>query len=301
MEETVAEINVTPGKPKKEKKAFRMLKKHPVLAVLLLTIQAFLLVSVLFGLAVQTPLTFILQAAMGDDGILLAIQLAPCVAILGALLLLLIHWLRLRPEFRGNIAGGSLPAGFLALGVAVVYLIAISIPSLIEGEMGLPSLQNLGVSLTAGISEEVMFRAVPLSFAMRSRRRGNVILWSVLLSSLLFGVAHGGNIFAGADPLQTLIQVVNTLFIGVILGAVYLRCGNILFPMAIHFLNDVVALCQTSVSDTGVLTQEVEWPILIGTAISAAFAVFGLWLLRPTSREKICTLWDRKWNVTEEL
>lgn len=87
------------------------------------------------------------------------------------------------------------------------------------------------VSLTAGITEEIIYRGF-LIFAF-SYLFPDLSIWYVLiLSSVLFGLAH---------TYQGLAGVVRTTVVGLLFAGLYVGLGSILPLIVLHFLIDYVA------------------------------------------------------------
>lgn len=99
----------------------------------------------------------------------------------------------------------------------------------------------LDIGLLAGVSEELMFRGIVLGFLLKLMINKSDSRWRVMLcltiSSLLFGGFHYVNLsmqsFSG-----TTYQVINAAAFGMILGALYIKSGTLLVPMALHFISD---------------------------------------------------------------
>ena len=99
----------------------------------------------------------------------------------------------------------------------------------------------LDIGLLAGLSEELMFRGIILGFLLKLMTNKSDSRWRVMLcltiSSLLFGGLHYVNLsmqsFSG-----TTYQVINAAAFGMILGALYIKSGTLLVPMALHFISD---------------------------------------------------------------
>ncbi|MEK4146027.1 MULTISPECIES: CPBP family intramembrane glutamic endopeptidase [Robertmurraya] len=87
------------------------------------------------------------------------------------------------------------------------------------------------VSLTAGITEEVIYRGF-LIFAFSYLFPDFSIWFVLLLSSLLFGLAH---------TYQGVRGVLQTTMVGVFFSILYIGIGSILPLMLLHFLIDYVA------------------------------------------------------------
>lgn len=87
------------------------------------------------------------------------------------------------------------------------------------------------VSLTAGITEEIIYRGF-LIFAF-SYLFPDWSIWLVLiLSSLLFGLAH---------TYQGLAGVIRTTVVGLLFAGLYIGLGSVLPLIVLHFLIDYVA------------------------------------------------------------
>ena len=88
------------------------------------------------------------------------------------------------------------------------------------------------ISLTAGVSEELLFRGI-LFDALRDKADMSVVTWAALLaSSLLFGLAHA----------ITRAYLVLAMLIGIYLAVVLICTDSLLAPMVTHALYDFVLL-----------------------------------------------------------
>jgi membrane protease YdiL (CAAX protease family) len=76
------------------------------------------------------------------------------------------------------------------------------------------------ISLLAGVAEEFMFRGV-----IQAR-------FGILTASILFGIAHC------ISPAYIIAATV----MGFYIGAIYVASGNLLVPVQIHFVYDLIAL-----------------------------------------------------------
>lgn len=82
------------------------------------------------------------------------------------------------------------------------------------------------VALLPGICEELIFRGIILQGL---RKFGDV--FAVLVSALMFMLIH-------TNPEQTVFPFLS----GIVLGFVFIKTGNIIFPMIIHFCNNALAI-----------------------------------------------------------
>lgn len=93
-----------------------------------------------------------------------------------------------------------------------------------------------GVSVTAGICEEVLFRGFLFAYLQAAPWNLDPAM-TVLLASALFGFAHFG---------QGIKGMLLTGTVGLFLGALYIITGSLLAPIIVHILIDLraAALCH---------------------------------------------------------
>ena len=84
-------------------------------------------------------------------------------------------------------------------------------------------------ALTAGFTEEIFFRALPLLYVQRRFGAGKALGWYVIITSLLFAVAHWEN---GPH------EVIATFIFGVVACLFYLKLKSIWPVIAGHTLID---------------------------------------------------------------
>ncbi len=152
-------------------------------------------------------------------------------------------------------------------------------------------LSNLLVALV----EEFAFRAIvlPLILKIRSDRK-RLLLVSVVMSSLIFGVLHYMNLFREPGNFSGITsQVIFATSIGVYLGALFLRTRHIIFPVMIHFLVNVAfgkAVLKPENND--VVTKVVEettdgTSLLLTLGLFGSIALGGVFVIRLVNREDI--------------
>lgn len=156
------------------------------------------------------------------------------------------------------------------------------------------------LGVTPGISEEILYRIIPLSFAMKSEKREQLAFPVIVFTSLIFGLRHGMNIFYGADPVTTLFQVLYATGTGFLFAAIYLKNGNIWITMFLHSLTDVVYFLGSDAQNGGgVLSQ--------GTTLSDAviliiYAILyfsnAFFILRKSKHIGISDIWSELWGVS---
>ncbi len=90
-------------------------------------------------------------------------------------------------------------------------------------------LPGLGISLSAAILEEILFRAI--IFRITEEKLGSYI--ALAISGLIFGLAHLAN------PNSTVIAALGiAVQAGLLLGAGYIYTRSLWFPIALHFAWD---------------------------------------------------------------
>ena len=87
----------------------------------------------------------------------------------------------------------------------------------------------INVIVLGPITEELVFRGILMHLFFKQ----NQLFFKVLLSALIFASAHGGDTIFGF-----LIYVVN----GAVFAVVYLKTGKIQDTIALHFVNNIVAV-----------------------------------------------------------
>jgi membrane protease YdiL (CAAX protease family) len=134
----------------------------------------------------------------------------------------------------------------------------------------------LTVGLIAAIPEEYFWRGLILGYFVQQLhgKLENRALWSLILSSLLFGLYHLSNLHV--QPLEgTIAQVFQAMGLGMILGAVYLKTGNLLAPILVHFCWDFFVTLVNGISFSS--GSPVDWGVTI--VISGLLCILGVVIL----------------------
>lgn len=219
-----------------------------------------------------------------------------------AFLLLWFYKFWFRPEFEGNLRGGDIKLGFKLAIIYVVYWVTTTPIAFLSPDVtfGAPTLSTIAMAIMAGTSEEMAFRGLPISYLMRQWREEKHILTAVLLTAGVFGLIHLQNVFAGGNPGSVVAQTISAFCTGVTLGAIYLRCGNLLITILIHTVHDIIAFLDVSGVQGGVVVASIDWNTYLDVGVSVVMAIIGFWLIRPAKRVEIRALWDRKWRIETE-
>lgn len=135
------------------------------------------------------------------------------------------------------------------------------------------------------------------------RRYGkNNLLVPLLVPSIIFGLVHGSNALFGANIGATVGQVINSVFVGVALTAIYLLSGNILIPMAVHTLHDILAFAFEGLEESnGIITEGIDIYGILDLGFGAILFVFAMYYMtRPKNVEKALELWNNKWVIPDK-
>ena len=141
-------------------------------------------------------------------------------------------------------------------------------PNILFGEPSLTPLKigwfTFVLMLIPGIWEEIAFRGVLFQLNMRKYS----LKITLILTSLLFGVAHFLNLIRGQSFSTTIMQVIFAAFLGFLFGYMYLKTNSLLPSIITHYLIDTV----------GMLFMNAYFPNFINLNL---FLIFGVGLI-PT-------------------
>lgn len=146
------------------------------------------------------------------------------------------------------------------------------------------------LNLSTGLFEETLCRGVVLTTMLNKwgRTKGGCYL-SVLLSSLLFGMAHFVHLILGdASLLAVVTQVIYATFIGVFFCGCVIRCKCIYPVMIFHgMINMASSLNEIAVNggiNKGYGTMPIEVAITL-VAMVLPFMLYGLFIIRKEFRK----------------
>jgi membrane protease YdiL (CAAX protease family) len=142
-----------------------------------------------------------------------------------------------------------------------------------------------------GIREECIYRATIQNIVAKKYANSVKGVWiTAVVSAFIFGIMHAGNFFTTTtNPSSIVLQIISAMFSGLLLGAIYLRSGNIWVVILIHTLIDVTGLVPFSLF--GVTLDESlnrltwDWARMLLWAAEVGLTVF---LLRPSKCKQIC-------------
>ncbi|MCR5502939.1 MAG: CPBP family intramembrane metalloprotease [Lachnospiraceae bacterium] len=216
----------------------------------------------------------------------------------GALLGASIFFFWFRPNFKGFLKKKDIAAGLLMLLPFLLVHYTGSVVSWFEFGIGNVLIAFLR-AFAPGFSEEFMFRGLGIANFMRTIKEEKQITTIWILSSVVFGLIHILNGAVGADPVAAIIQSIYAIGVGLILGAVYLRTGN-LWPTIIgHLTVDFMEFIRGDMSKSGGLMIGMgigDW-ITIAASVVAVF--LAIRLMNKKYYPEIMELWNDKWSMNE--
>lgn len=271
----------------------RILDKHPIVGIILLTVLALFMIQGFIGGVLGVGIALVLGLPQEP---ILYISMT-----ISAFIMLAIHKRWFYPEYEGSFSFDNRFGKWLIVTIAI--LLALIIPDFIIMTMTgtnfvAPSVKSILVALVAGTTEETIFRGIPASYAMRHFNDRKKLPLVIVITSLLFSLVHATNIFAGASVSSTLLQLLTSFGIGTTLCALYFRSGNIILPMLLHFLYDVYALMNAdSVTEAGVLDASLTVKDLTANLVILVIEIaITLYLLRGPVLDDLTEIWKKKWN-----
>ena len=234
-------------------------KKHPILFGVLLFFAA-LLAAVPFSVLAG-------GVGAGEEGGAAGRLIVGCI-----LLLLFRSCFRQGRPFSGLV--WILPALLFPLW-NIVYHLVCGMGTLKPAE-ALPAALLLGFA--PAVFEEVIFRGILIA---KLREHGTAVRGALWISSLLFGAAHLTNL-VGTRLIDVLVQTGYAIVIGLVLGAIYLKSGDIAAAILAHALTDVSSRIFVSSPDQTPAPMLVAFVLLL--IVEAGYA---LWLTKriPDARE----------------
>ena len=216
-------------------------------------------------------------------------------AAVGALAAILIFTLWFRPDHKMAFSVKGFSKGLLMLLPFLIIHFAGSAASMISFGTSSVLLAFLK-AMAPGFGEETAFRILGISNYMRTIKSENDIKKIFWLSSIFFGAFHLTNLTAGADIYATLVQSLYCVGVGMILGAVYLRTGNIWVIMLGHMSLDFLELCRGDLGASGGVLSAIAVGDWITLSAAVVGAVIALRLVDKKYYPEITELWNKKWN-----
>lgn len=125
---------------------------------------------------------------------------------------------------------------------------------------GIPQ-ENVIVALIRGLPrfcEELLFRIIPISTIKRlpAKNKEKALFITYLVSGMGFGLIHAFNVLIGADPGNTIIQVLYAVGMGLLFGGIYLITNNLWITVILHSFVDFASFLPVTERQTGSVLEE---------------------------------------------
>ncbi len=233
-------------------------KNHPVIFSIIAVAICVIIGLHVFGFIYNHTIYYLVDSARMNEGT--STIFADCIITIAAIAILVITGRSAIITRKGQ---GFFRGLFVALPVlcyqifSIYYMVSVA-DAILSGDapaqygeivaaMGQPLFDTASIVvilsyLMVGLAEELVCRGIVGQTLLERFGTDRANIWKALIiSSVIFGVVHGQNIISGSDAMATAIQVFQTIFAGLFLGAVYFRTGNIWVVALLHGLNDVMA------------------------------------------------------------
>lgn len=211
--------------------------------------------------------------------------------ICGLLLLVFFGYIKILKEKGEGFLRGFYIGGFMT-GYCIYSLYGQLVLQQASPETQVEPFVNIVMFLVSmflvGFGEEVVFRGLILNlFLDKFGNEKKGILISVILSSLLFGATHSINFFAGVSLGSVLIQMLQTVLLGMVFAEIYLLSGNIWIVIIAHALTDVASLMSAGIFGAGNEIDAINKLSPINLLAIPIFLVPTLILFRRKKLEKL--------------
>jgi len=154
----------------------------------------------------------------------------------------------------------------------------------------------LPLTIGAAVYEELIYRRLLIPLL---EQRGMSPSPSILISSLLFALAHLPDDLISANPTGTIMHITAVFFIGVSLGLIYVITRNVLYSMVIHVVINFISFTGPLVilianSSVTLIYNIAYWTIFI---MGIGILIFGLWqFLRKKNAEWVILIKEKQSN-----
>lgn len=277
---------------------------HPAAHALIVSFAAMLLVFIAANF-IEALGSIVVMACQGDVSKESMNELSDSttsamIALITMALIMFVYRLTHRRKLHGFFNAGGTGAGILLGWSELIIDLFIIITGIIQHKVYGSIITALLLGMQPGVSEEIIFRIIPISLAMKSSKREQIILPLLIFTSVMFGLSHGINIFAGADPVTTLFQVIYATGTGCLFAAIYMKTGNMWVIMFLHSLTDIIYyLGADAQSSGGVLTESTGASGAIFLLIYAALYFINAYLVyRKSKAEDVAAVWSKIWKCS---
>ncbi|WP_057745220.1 CPBP family intramembrane glutamic endopeptidase [Liquorilactobacillus capillatus] len=183
---------------------------------------------------------------------------------------------------------------------AMLLLPAVFFIFFIAGSKNIPAAFSIGI--LGAVPEEYLFRGIVLAkmlrlFAVKLNNQKLNMIISAILSSAAFGAMHLINL--SHQPLGfTVAQMAQTFGFGMLLAAVYLKSGSIVFPMLVHFALDSIVILMVGYSKAMSGSQHVS--VLLTIVMLGIYTSISVGMILDSNENKLLKkIWKNTYGVNE--
>lgn len=256
----------------------KMMRDYPIVSCIAVAICAFALSGVVGLLRKLLPESLLIDYIRQIVNILWPMALT---------ILLGYGWCYSRGSFKKTLLAGS----FALVLFSTTFLIRAS-ETILNSETSWKSIAGICLGIISilgvGFREETIFRGIianNLGIAYGKSLRG---VWkAVIISGLIFGLAHLTNIIFGVNPAKALIQVISATALGMYFTAVYYRGGNIWVLMLIHCIVDAGGLFRSAFTTEADKVADINNLSLNGLIMVPIYLAVTIFLLRKKKMNEV--------------
>lgn len=186
---------------------------------------------------------------------------------------------------------GGILAGAYILAVSLIVLwttFSIVNEDNVELKNALEIVEFVSFTLFVGMTEEFVYRGIITdSLLAKYDETGKGLARAMIVSGLIFGLAHFTNLVGADDVFDVIQQVIQMCFAGALLAAIYFRSRCIWSTVFIHALFDfaLYSACGMFAGRTIGNQGQKDAKILVNVIIVALYLLVTLFLLRRKKRE----------------
>ena len=201
-----------------------------------------------------------------------------------------------KDNFKSKNLGLGLLLGWVTY-LCIIVTIIISISSFPANSFTIPNTPGLLITVLhpligTGLFEEVLFRGLILKLllvAFGDSKKG--IIKAVIISSILFGMVHIGNVIAGAGLLPTIFNIIGAVLVGVFYAALYIRTKNLWVVIILHAITNLSHQIFNAIVSRDVFVEliamQTKSSALLGVAGPIVCVIAGIVLLRKVKPDEI--------------
>ena len=156
----------------------------------------------------------------------------------------------------------------------------------------------LVMCISIGLFEEFLYRGIFQNMITETNDNDNNIVLLILLSSLIFGLWHILNLFGGRSLSTVIFQIINTISIGMLIGAIYYTTKNIWAVVCIYaFYNLLNYLPSMSIYNVYNTIDENIFNIINSTIMSLICFLYAIKILHINKENKSNNKKGKEYNI----